>query len=102
MGLDIPSATMGDQIRWGAELLEPITNALLADIIASETMHVDGTSLPVLDRDTQSHRLAQMISDALTKKMPVACDSKNLDKEAPDLSKIADFKRFYRGLRIGS
>jgi transposase len=51
LGLDIPSATMGDQIRWGAELLKPIANALLADIIASETMHVDGTSLPVLDRD---------------------------------------------------
>jgi hypothetical protein len=87
-------------------------------------------------------QLAQMISDALTKKMPVACDSKNLDKEAPDLKaaadkagvvgnhayapksvdlagmtielqnpwgsshvsglSIADFKRFYRGLRIGS
>lgn len=87
-------------------------------------------------------KLAQMISDALAKKMPVACDSKNLDKEAPDLKaaadkagvvgnhayapksvdlagltielqnpwgsshvaglKIADFKRFYRGLRIGS
>ena len=87
-------------------------------------------------------QLAQMISDALTKKMPVACDSKNLDKEAPDLKAaadkagvvgnhayapksvdlagmtielqnpwgsshvsglaIADFKKFYRGLRIGS
>ena len=93
---------MGDQIRWGAELLKPIANALLADIIASETMHVDGTSLPALDGDTQSHTLVQMISDALTKKMPVACDSKNPDKEAPDRSKIADFKRLYRGLRIGS
>ncbi len=86
----------------GAELLKPIASALLADIIASETMHVDGTSLPVLDRDAQSYTLVQMISDALTKKMPVACDSKNPDKEAPDLSKIADFKRLYRGLRIGS
>ncbi len=87
-------------------------------------------------------QLAQMIFDALAKKMPVACDSKNLDKEAADLKaaadtagvvgnhayapksvdlagmtielqnpwgsshvsglKIADFKRFYRGLRIGS
>jgi hypothetical protein len=86
--------------------------------------------------------LAQMIADALSQKKPVACDSKNLDKEPPDLKaaadkagvvgnhayapksvdlgsltielqnpwgsshvsglSIADFKRFYRGLRIGS
>ncbi len=86
-------------------------------------------------------KLAQMIRDALDKKMPVACDSKNLDKEAPALKadadkagvvgnhayapetvdvkkltidlqnpwgqnhvrglSIADFKRFYRGVRIG-
>lgn len=87
-------------------------------------------------------QLAQMISDALVNKKPVALDSKNLDKEPPDLKaaadkagvvgnhayapqsvdlgamtidlqnpwgsshvtglSIADLKRFYRGLRIGS
>jgi hypothetical protein len=35
-------------------------------------------------------QVAKMISDALTKKMPVACDSKNLDKEAPDVKAAAD------------
>lgn len=51
LGIDIPAATLGDQVRWGAELLRPIANALLAEVIGSETMHVDGTSLPVLDKD---------------------------------------------------
>jgi transposase len=51
LGIDIPAATLGDQVRWGAELLRPIASALLAEVIGAETMHMDGTSLPVLDKD---------------------------------------------------
>lgn len=110
-----------------------------AGAIALLTNLKEGYYTPASIGDKQ---LAQMIADALSKKMPVACDSKNLDKEPPDLKaaadaagvvgnhayapksvdlqamtielqnpwgsshvsglKIADFKRFYRGLRIGS
>lgn len=110
-----------------------------AGAIAMLTNLREGYYTPASIGDKQ---LAQMISDALTQKKPVACDSKNLDKEPPDLKaaadaagvvgnhayaprsvdlaamtielqnpwgsshvsglSIADFKRFYRGLRIGS
>jgi hypothetical protein len=89
----------------------------------------------------EDKKLAAMIDEALKKGWPVACDSKNLDKESAALKaeadkagvvgnhayapqrvdlqgmtldlqnpwgsshvsglKIADFKKFYRGLRIG-
>ncbi len=110
-----------------------------AGAIALLTNLREGYYTPASIGDKQ---LAQMIADALSQKKPVACDSKNLDKEPPDLKaaadaagvvgnhayapksvdlaamtielqnpwgsshvsglKIADFKRFYRGLRIGS
>ena len=110
-----------------------------AGAIALLTNLREGYYTPASIGDKQ---LAQMIADALSQKKPVACDSKNLDKEPPDLKaaadkagvvgnhayapksvdmagmtlelqnpwgsshvsglSIADFKKFYRGLRIGS
>ncbi len=51
LGLDMPTSSMGDQIAWGAELLQPIARALLDEVLGSDTMHMDGTAIPVLDRD---------------------------------------------------
>lgn len=51
LGLDMPEASMGDQVRWAAEALQPVASALLEQVLSSETMHLDGTSIPVLDRD---------------------------------------------------
>lgn len=52
LGLSMPSSSMSDQIMWAADLLRPIWRLLLADVLAAVVMHVDGTSLPVLDRDS--------------------------------------------------
>lgn len=51
LGLDMPSATMGDQIAWAAELLAPIARRLLDQALDADVLHLDATSLPVLDRD---------------------------------------------------
>jgi transposase len=52
LGLKMPSSSMSDQIMWAAELLRPIWRTLLASVLGACVMHVDGTSLPVLDRDS--------------------------------------------------
>lgn len=52
LGLSMPSSSMSDQITWATDLLRPIWRALLGDVLSAVVMHVDGTSLPVLDRDS--------------------------------------------------
>jgi transposase len=51
LGLSMPSASMSDQIQWATELLRPLWRHLLALVLHAGVMHVDGTSLPVRDRD---------------------------------------------------
>lgn len=51
LGLDIPTSSMGDQVAWATELLTPIAAALFDEVLGSKTMHLDATSLAVLDRD---------------------------------------------------
>jgi transposase len=52
IGLPLPSATMGDQIAWAADLLAPVARRLFDAVLESDNMHLDATSLPVLDRDS--------------------------------------------------
>jgi transposase len=52
LGLDMPSSSMADQITWATELLLPIWNGLLAAILSAKIMHVDGTGLSALDRES--------------------------------------------------
>jgi transposase len=52
LGLSMPSASMSDQIQWATELLQPIWRHLLAVVLQAGVMHVDGTGLPVRDRDS--------------------------------------------------
>jgi len=51
LGVDMPSSSMADQITWATDLLLPIWRALLARILASKVMHLDGTGLAVRDKD---------------------------------------------------
>jgi transposase len=51
MGLDLSISTMADQVTWSTDLLRPVWRAALAAVLAANVMHLDGTSLPVLDRD---------------------------------------------------
>jgi transposase len=51
LGLDMPSSSMSDQITWATDLLRPIWRALIDQVLGATVMHLDGTSLPVRDRD---------------------------------------------------
>jgi transposase len=51
LGLDMPSASMSDQIHWATELLRPLWLYLINAVLGSTVMHLDATSLPVRDRD---------------------------------------------------
>jgi len=51
MGLNLPISTLSDQVRWATDLLRPVWHAARDDVLASEVMHLDGTGLPVRDRD---------------------------------------------------
>ena len=52
MGLEIAVSTLADQVRWGTDLLRPLWRAAQAEVPAAKVMHLDGTTLPVLDADT--------------------------------------------------
>lgn len=52
LGLSMPSSSMADQITWATDLLRPLWRALLAKAVGSAVLHVDGTSLPVRDKET--------------------------------------------------
>jgi transposase len=52
LGLDMPSASMSDQIQWATELLRPLHRAALACMLVEDVLHLDGTSIPVRDKET--------------------------------------------------
>ncbi|MEO5927555.1 MAG: IS66 family transposase [Patescibacteria group bacterium] len=51
LGLPMPSSSMSDQIMWATDVLRPVWKSLIADVLGAVVMHIDSTSLPVLDRD---------------------------------------------------
>lgn len=51
LGLDVAVSTLADQVTWATDLLRPLWRAANAAVLAAPVMHLDGTSLPVLDRD---------------------------------------------------
>jgi transposase len=53
LGLSMPSSSMSDQIMWATDLLRPIWRALIAAVLGSVVMHIDGTTLDVRDKETK-------------------------------------------------
>ena len=51
MGFPVPAATLGDQVTWATELLRPLWNAAMIDVLSALVMHLDATSIAVLDRN---------------------------------------------------
>lgn len=51
MGLDLSVSTLADQVTWATDLLRPLWRAAVEAVLAAKVMHLDATSLPVLDRD---------------------------------------------------
>lgn len=60
LGLKIPSSSMGDQITWATDLLRPLWRHSLDVVLAATIMHIDGTGLPVLDKEQRSARLGTL------------------------------------------
>ncbi|MBX3159207.1 MAG: IS66 family transposase [Deltaproteobacteria bacterium] len=56
LGLDIAVSTLADQIKWCTDLLRPLWRAALAEVIAAQVMHLDGTGLPVLDQNATGNK----------------------------------------------
>jgi transposase len=52
LGVKLAVSTLADQVTWATDLLRPLWRSARAMVLASEVMHLDGTSLPVLDEDT--------------------------------------------------
>lgn len=52
LGLDLAISTIADQVKWGTDLLRPVWHAARDEVLAAPVMHLDGTGLPVLDRDS--------------------------------------------------
>ena len=51
LGLDLPVSTLIDQLKWATDLLRPLWRVALDEVLRSRVMHMDGTGLPVLDRN---------------------------------------------------
>lgn len=51
LGFSMPSSSMADQITWATELLRPLWRFSIDMVLCSTVMHLDGTSLPVRDRE---------------------------------------------------
>ena len=51
LGLDLPVSTLIDQLKWATDLLRPLWRVALDEVLGSRVMHMDGTGLPVLDRN---------------------------------------------------
>jgi transposase len=53
MGLALSVSTLADQVTWATDLLRPLHRAAIARVLASSVMHIDGTGLPVQDKQAQ-------------------------------------------------
>ena len=51
MGLSLPISTLADQVTWATDLLRPLWRLAVLEALSAKIMHLDGTGLPVLDRD---------------------------------------------------
>ena len=54
LGLEVSISTLADQVTWVTDLLRPLWRAAIAQVLSSKVMHLDGTGLPVLDREAAS------------------------------------------------
>lgn len=51
MGLTLSRSTLGDQVTWGTRVLKPLWLEAIDQVYGSLVMHIDGSGVPVLDRD---------------------------------------------------
>jgi transposase len=51
MGADLAVSTLADQVTWATDLMRPLWRVAIEQVLTAMVMHLDATSLPVLDRD---------------------------------------------------
>lgn len=49
MGLEVSNSTLADQVTWGTDCLRPLWRCAQSTVLRAAIMHLDGTTLPVLD-----------------------------------------------------
>lgn len=49
LGLSVSNSTLGDQVTWATDCLKPLWRCAISTVLRATVMHLDGTSLPVLD-----------------------------------------------------
>ena len=49
MGFPVSNSTLADQVTWATDCLRPLWNASMSMVLRATIMHLDGTSLSVLD-----------------------------------------------------
>jgi transposase len=49
LGLSVSNSTLADQVTWATDCLKPLWRAAMSIVLRAKVMHLDGTSLPVLD-----------------------------------------------------
>jgi transposase len=52
LGVSLPVSTLAEQVTWSTDLLRPLWRAAQQEVLRAPVMHLDGTSLPVLDKTT--------------------------------------------------
>lgn len=60
IGVDLSTSTLADQVRWAAECLQPLHEALLQQVLAAEVMQLDATGLDVLEKSEAGIKLGSM------------------------------------------
>lgn len=56
MGLPVAVSTLADQVTWVTDVLQPLWHAARREVLVAIVLHVDGTGLPVLQRDKRTHK----------------------------------------------
>jgi len=51
LGFPVAVSTLADQVTWATDLLRPLWRSVISHVLGATVMHLDGTSLSVLDRD---------------------------------------------------
>jgi transposase len=49
LGLPVSNSTLADQVTWATDCLRPLWRCAISTVLRATVMHLDGTSLPVLD-----------------------------------------------------
>jgi transposase len=52
LGAALPVSTLAEQVTWSTDLLRPLWRVAQQEVLRAPVMHLDGTSLPVLDKAT--------------------------------------------------